>query len=237
MTNFAIKFSNPWFLLFLIPAIALTFIPYFRSAKKYRRTRNRIVSMAVHMVFMVLCITVLAGITFEYDVPTVSEFAKRIKWAGGLLDICLAVQRYSDKSYWYFTKEEWDKMDEREKRNAFSMATGTYGIQDTGRMFDSSASLLVGGYYGGSSVHSTCQFDADNSDEEQQRRSNEEILQQLLTTQFVNTYVYEQSDGICKDDDGKIICDLNMICLDLHAQGQSEKSCSEDGFRKPFLPS
>ena len=69
MTNFAIKFSNPWFLLFLIPAIALTFIPYFRSAKKYRRTRNRIVSMAVHMVFMVLCITVLAGITFEYDVP------------------------------------------------------------------------------------------------------------------------------------------------------------------------
>lgn len=64
------------------------------------------------------------------------------------------------------TKEEWDKMDEREKRNAFSMATGTYGIQDTGRLFDSNDSLLVGGYYGGSSIHSTCQFDADNSDEE-----------------------------------------------------------------------
>ena len=39
-----------------------------------------------------------------------SEFAKRIKWAGGLLDICLAAQRKSDKSYWYFTKEEWDSL-------------------------------------------------------------------------------------------------------------------------------
>lgn len=39
-----------------------------------------------------------------------SEFAKRIKWAGGLLDICLATQRKSDKSYWYFTKEEWDSL-------------------------------------------------------------------------------------------------------------------------------
>ena len=39
-----------------------------------------------------------------------SEFAKRIKWAGGLLDICLATQRKSDNSYWYFTKEEWDSL-------------------------------------------------------------------------------------------------------------------------------
>ena len=46
-----------------------------------------------------------------------SEFAKRIKWAGGLLDICLAVQRYSDKSYWYFTKEEWDSLTNENKEN------------------------------------------------------------------------------------------------------------------------
>ncbi len=45
-----------------------------------------------------------------------SEFAKRIKWAGGLLDICLAVQRYSDKSYWYFTKEEWDSLSNQNKQ-------------------------------------------------------------------------------------------------------------------------
>ena len=69
MTKFMINFSEPWFLLLLIPAVALTFIPYFRSAKKYRKTRNRITSMALHLVLMVLCITVLAGITFEYDIP------------------------------------------------------------------------------------------------------------------------------------------------------------------------
>lgn len=37
-----------------------------------------------------------------------SEFGKYIKWVGGLLDICLAVQRYDDKTYHYFTREEWD---------------------------------------------------------------------------------------------------------------------------------
>lgn len=45
-----------------------------------------------------------------------SEFAKRIKWAGGLLDVCLAVQRYSDKSYWYFKKEEWESLTNENKQ-------------------------------------------------------------------------------------------------------------------------
>lgn len=49
------------------------------------------------------------------DTTRASEFAKRIKWAGGLLDICLAVQRYSDKSYWYFTKDEWDSLTNENK--------------------------------------------------------------------------------------------------------------------------
>ncbi len=69
MTNFIINFNNPWLLLVLIPAGALTLIPYFRSAKKYRRTRNRICSIVLHLVVMVLSIAVLAGINFQYDVP------------------------------------------------------------------------------------------------------------------------------------------------------------------------
>jgi Mg-chelatase subunit ChlD/uncharacterized membrane protein len=69
MTNFSINFSKPWFLLLLIPAVVLTMIPYFRVAKKYRRTRNRIVSIVLHLIIMVLSISVLAGITFEYDIP------------------------------------------------------------------------------------------------------------------------------------------------------------------------
>lgn len=69
MSNFSVNFSNPWFLLLLIPALGLTLLPYFRMAKKYRRTRNRIVSIVLHLVIMTLSISVLAGITFEYDVP------------------------------------------------------------------------------------------------------------------------------------------------------------------------
>lgn len=67
MSNFAIEFSNPWLLFLLIPALFLTLFPYFRLAKKYRRTRNRIVAMVLNMVIMVLCVSLLSGITFTYD--------------------------------------------------------------------------------------------------------------------------------------------------------------------------
>lgn len=69
MSNLSLTFSNPWLLLLLIPAVALTLIPYFRLNKKYRKTRNRIVSMVLHMLVMVLCISVLAGMEFRYDIP------------------------------------------------------------------------------------------------------------------------------------------------------------------------
>lgn len=39
-----------------------------------------------------------------------SEFADRIKWAAGLLDITLACKRFSDGTDWYFTKEEWSSL-------------------------------------------------------------------------------------------------------------------------------
>jgi len=73
MTNFRINFERPWFLLLLIPALILTLLPYFRLAKKYRRTRNRVVSIVLHMMIMVLSISVLAGITFQYDLPNVEN--------------------------------------------------------------------------------------------------------------------------------------------------------------------
>ncbi|MBQ4071876.1 MAG: VWA domain-containing protein [Clostridia bacterium] len=73
MTNFRIEYSNPWFLLLLIPAVLLTLWPYFRSAKKYRRTRNRILSMAFHLVALVLAINLLSGIKFSYEVPNLEN--------------------------------------------------------------------------------------------------------------------------------------------------------------------
>ena len=69
MTEFSIQFDNPWFLVLLIPAVALSLIPYFRMNKRYRFTRNRITSIVVHMIILVLAISVLAGMTFAYDIP------------------------------------------------------------------------------------------------------------------------------------------------------------------------
>ena len=69
MTNFSINFTNPWLLLLLIPALLFTIVPYFLMNKKYRKTRNRIVSMVVHTVIMLLSVSILAGISFDYDRP------------------------------------------------------------------------------------------------------------------------------------------------------------------------
>ena len=69
MTNFSVKFTNAWWLLLLIPAFALTLFSYFKLNKRYRFTRNRIVSVVMHLVVMVLAIALLAGMTMEYYKP------------------------------------------------------------------------------------------------------------------------------------------------------------------------
>ena len=69
MTNFRVNFTNAWWLLLLIPAFALTLISYFKLNKRYRFTRNRIVSIVMHLVIMVLSIALLAGMTAEYYIP------------------------------------------------------------------------------------------------------------------------------------------------------------------------
>ena len=69
MLNFKIVFEEPKLLLLLIPALFFGVLPYFRSPKKYRRTRNRVTSVVLHCTALVLAILVLSGITFQYDVP------------------------------------------------------------------------------------------------------------------------------------------------------------------------
>ena len=73
MQNFRINYSHPWLLLLLIPAIALTLFPYFKANKKYRKTRNRILSMLFHGLAITLAINLLAGITFSYDKPNLEN--------------------------------------------------------------------------------------------------------------------------------------------------------------------
>ncbi|MCH5165129.1 MAG: VWA domain-containing protein [Clostridiales bacterium] len=71
MSNFTIHYEydwQPWLLLLIIPLLFLALWPHFRVAKKYRRTRNRIVSLVLHCVILVLSVWVLSGLTFGYDV-------------------------------------------------------------------------------------------------------------------------------------------------------------------------
>ena len=69
MSNCSINIAYPWLLLLLIPAFLLVFIPYFRLPEKRRRSRNRIVSIVLHCIVMVLATAVLADIKFTYEIP------------------------------------------------------------------------------------------------------------------------------------------------------------------------
>ena len=53
----------------LVPAVVFTLISYFKLNKRYRCTRNRIVSITMHLIVMLLAILLLAGFTIEYYTP------------------------------------------------------------------------------------------------------------------------------------------------------------------------
>ncbi len=71
MSQIQIHFAYPWsgWLLFLlIPAIAVPLILHFKVAKRYRRTRNRIISLVLHLTISVLSVAALSGMIFTYRV-------------------------------------------------------------------------------------------------------------------------------------------------------------------------
>ncbi|MDY6023549.1 MAG: VWA domain-containing protein [Candidatus Borkfalkiaceae bacterium] len=69
MKSLTIIFSSPWFLLFLVPLVILTFVPYFRIPKRFRRTRNRIIPLILHLTVVTLSVLVLSGFSVKYSVP------------------------------------------------------------------------------------------------------------------------------------------------------------------------
>ena len=70
MRNLTVNFTiSPWLLLLIIPAVVFTLWSYFRLAKRYRKTRNRISSIVLHLLVMTLSICTLSGMVFHYEVP------------------------------------------------------------------------------------------------------------------------------------------------------------------------
>ena len=69
MLNFQVNYTHPWLLLLIPLAVICTLVPYFRLNKRYRCTRNRIISIVMHLVAIILGINLLAGISFSYEVP------------------------------------------------------------------------------------------------------------------------------------------------------------------------
>lgn len=50
------------------------------------------------------------GFTDMTEESRASDFARRIRWATGLLDVNLACNKISDNSRYFFTREEWDSL-------------------------------------------------------------------------------------------------------------------------------
>ena len=43
--------------------------PALPRGEKFRRSRNRVISLALHSIALILCVLLLAGMTFRYEVP------------------------------------------------------------------------------------------------------------------------------------------------------------------------
>ncbi|HBN12397.1 MAG TPA: hypothetical protein DD415_02145 [Clostridiales bacterium] len=73
MYNFSIHFQYPWLLFALIPVFGVALFFHFRRQKKYRRTRNRIISLVLHLTAMSLVVCVFSGINFQFDKPNLEN--------------------------------------------------------------------------------------------------------------------------------------------------------------------
>ena len=51
-----------------------------------------------------------AGIELDIETATGTDIANAMKWAGGLLDLCVAAYHKATKKLVYFTKDEWNEL-------------------------------------------------------------------------------------------------------------------------------
>lgn len=69
MSNLTIHFDNPWLLFVIIPLLLITLIPFIRIPKKFRNTRNRVISVTLHCLVAIMLSCLLAGLYFTFTVP------------------------------------------------------------------------------------------------------------------------------------------------------------------------
>ena len=65
MSSFNVNFASPWWLLAIIPAVALTVIPFCMIKKERRYQRNRVVSLILRLVAITMVVFLLGGPVFE----------------------------------------------------------------------------------------------------------------------------------------------------------------------------
>jgi Ca-activated chloride channel homolog len=61
----SIQFLQPWFLLLLIPVVALTLLPFLKLKPQYRKSRYRVTSLVLRVSALVLAVLILSGMTFR----------------------------------------------------------------------------------------------------------------------------------------------------------------------------
>lgn len=62
-------FTHPWLLLVFLFGAGMTLFLYLRLSKKYRRTRNRITSMVLHIIVLALAVLTMAGMMINVSIP------------------------------------------------------------------------------------------------------------------------------------------------------------------------
>ncbi len=65
MSNIRLDFNHPWLLLLILPVVILALIPHLKLNKHRRRTRNRITSLVLHIIVLVLSVLLLAGMNIK----------------------------------------------------------------------------------------------------------------------------------------------------------------------------
>ena len=82
-----ITFDNPYLLLLMIPLIALAFIPYLRLKPKRRHTRNKVTSLILHCLIIILSCFVLSGISGTYKEDVNSEIVLVTDYSYSTFDV------------------------------------------------------------------------------------------------------------------------------------------------------